>query len=290
MHIVWYYGICPPATPFTTALPSRLRTASTVCIHLLLLLLIQPLPADHYLYDSPVSWKVHKVPAVIDHKVVYAARLACSTAQHSTTHGRASTRRLLGLPATTVVCIMIFGKRLCSSAGVSTRSYAKVATCPWPPTHTPRPPPLAASGMNKGSCTAQAERTARPSCLCEWHSMRLHTPGCLDTMAKLLRFVSKFMSDDLPTLDRPMTANSGYFGCGQSLTATLLLTNSAVFIWEFVGGGSCRRISGNSCSSMLLLMVSVLLLIVSVLLAGTTSSSEMLSVSCCAPLTAAGVM
>lgn len=81
-------------------------------------------------------------------------------------------------------------------------------------------------------------------------------PGCLDTMARLLRLVSRLIREDLPTLERPMTANSGYFGGGHWLTSTLLFTNSAVLTWEWLGGGSSSCISGNSGSCQLLLLLS----------------------------------
>jgi hypothetical protein len=49
-----------------------------------------------------------------------------------------------------------------------------------------------------------------------------HAPGSLDTSARSFRPVSMLMSDDLPTLLRPITANSGYRGAGQSATVTQL--------------------------------------------------------------------
>lgn len=53
-------------------------------------------------------------------------------------------------------------------------------------------------------------------------------PGVLDTMAREACLVSMFMSDDLPTFDLPITANSGRSVRGHCATVTLLFTNRAV--------------------------------------------------------------
>jgi len=76
-------------------------------------------------------------------------------------------------------------------------------------------------------------------------------PGVLETMASALRPVSKLMSDDLPTFERPMTANSGYPALGQSWTFTLLLTNSADLTLVCFGCG--RTICEAAVPSRLLL-------------------------------------
>ncbi len=46
------------------------------------------------------------------------------------------------------------------------------------------------------------------------------SPGSLETCASFLLFVIMLISEDLPTLDLPMTANSGYLGGGQSCCLT----------------------------------------------------------------------
>lgn len=52
-------------------------------------------------------------------------------------------------------------------------------------------------------------------------------PGVDDVLARLFRFVSIFIKDDLPTFDRPMKANSGLSGAGHLATSVLLIRNSA---------------------------------------------------------------
>ncbi len=54
----------------------------------------------------------------------------------------------------------------------------------------------------------------------------LSAPGSLDTRANLELLVRQLRSDDLPTFERPMTANSGLRSRGQSATAALLVTNT----------------------------------------------------------------
>jgi hypothetical protein len=66
------------------------------------------------------------------------------------------------------------------------------------------------------------------------------SPGSLDTFANFSCSVSRFMSEDLPTLERPISANSGKRSGGQSLTAGLLLMKTALFTRACTGGGSCR--------------------------------------------------
>src|SRR5258705_7528585 len=55
-------------------------------------------------------------------------------------------------------------------------------------------------------------------------------PGRFEILAKFLRPVSILISEDLPTLDRPIKANSGLSGKGQWLICVLLMTNSAVLM------------------------------------------------------------
>ncbi len=62
-------------------------------------------------------------------------------------------------------------------------------------------------------------------------------PGSFDTRASLSLFVMLFMSEDLPTFDLPMTANSAYLPLGQSATAALLLASLDEVILVLAGGG-----------------------------------------------------
>ena len=65
-----------------------------------------------------------------------------------------------------------------------------------------------------------------------WSSAMHHqttSPGVLETLASDACPVSMLMSDDLPTLDLPMTANSGSLRLGHCARLTLLLTYCAVF-------------------------------------------------------------
>ena len=55
-------------------------------------------------------------------------------------------------------------------------------------------------------------------------------PGACDVLASLLLFASILISDDLPTLERPINAYSGNFGSGHLLISVLLTVNSADFI------------------------------------------------------------
>ena len=54
-------------------------------------------------------------------------------------------------------------------------------------------------------------------------------PGVLDTFARELCPVSMLIREDFPTLERPITANSGSLGFGHCSSLTLLLTYAAVF-------------------------------------------------------------
>mmetsp|Transcript_38917 Transcript_38917/g.86571 ORF Transcript_38917/g.86571 Transcript_38917/m.86571 type:complete len:221 (+) Transcript_38917:121-783(+) len=60
----------------------------------------------------------------------------------------------------------------------------------------------------------------------KWLMQRV-LPGSLDTWASFLLLVSMLMREDLPTLERPMMANSGYLGAGQSSWRTALLMYEA---------------------------------------------------------------
>lgn len=88
------------------------------------------------------------------------------------------------------------------------------------------------------------------SCCCHqsWHMLWLgagvlpgcqagHSPGCFDTFASLLLCVNMFISDDLPTFDLPMTANSGKDCGGQPFRSTLLLMYTAFLIFANSEGG-----------------------------------------------------
>ena len=59
------------------------------------------------------------------------------------------------------------------------------------------------------------------------------------------------MSEDLPTFDLPMTANSGCFEGGHCDTAVLLFTNSAVLTLLCEGAGNTKNCCGSGSSSAL---------------------------------------
>src|SRR5436190_3492054 len=59
-------------------------------------------------------------------------------------------------------------------------------------------------------------------------------PGVPDVFARLVLLQIKFISDDLPTLLRPINANSGLSGFGQLSTEGLLITYSADLISIFI--------------------------------------------------------
>ena len=61
-------------------------------------------------------------------------------------------------------------------------------------------------------------------------------PGVAETFARSRRFVSRLMSDDLPTLDRPTNANSGTAHSGHEAASGALIWNSADLI--FTDGGA----------------------------------------------------
>ena len=58
-------------------------------------------------------------------------------------------------------------------------------------------------------------------------------PGLDEVLASFLWLASILIREDLPTLDRPIKANSGLSGGGQSLTELLLFTKVALFISDF---------------------------------------------------------
>jgi hypothetical protein len=58
-------------------------------------------------------------------------------------------------------------------------------------------------------------------------------PGLPDVFAKAFRSTNILISDDLPTLDRPMNAYSGMGSLGHLATLELLITNSADVIFMF---------------------------------------------------------
>jgi len=55
-------------------------------------------------------------------------------------------------------------------------------------------------------------------------------PGVLDVLASFDWLVSIFISDDLPTFDRPIKAYSGLSGLGHLSTSGLLITYVAFVI------------------------------------------------------------
>lgn len=55
-------------------------------------------------------------------------------------------------------------------------------------------------------------------------------PGLPEVFAKLFRLVSMLISDDLPTLDRPIKAYSGKLLLGHLATSLLLITKVADLI------------------------------------------------------------
>jgi hypothetical protein len=57
-------------------------------------------------------------------------------------------------------------------------------------------------------------------------------PGLLDVMASFLFLQSMLISDDLPTFDLPMKANSGNFCFGFSEILVLLPENNASVIFR----------------------------------------------------------
>jgi hypothetical protein len=60
----------------------------------------------------------------------------------------------------------------------------------------------------------------------KWFTRRV-LPGLLDVIASFLLLHNMLMSDDLPTLDLPMKANSGNFCFGFSEILVLLPENNA---------------------------------------------------------------
>ena len=63
-------------------------------------------------------------------------------------------------------------------------------------------------------------------------------PGVFETIAKEFLPVKRLIKDDLPTLDRPITANSGYRAGGHCAVLTLLLINSAVLTFTLRAAGN----------------------------------------------------
>ena len=63
-------------------------------------------------------------------------------------------------------------------------------------------------------------------------------PGFLDTLASLLLCVSMLIREDLPTFERPITANSGCDWGGHPFRSTLLLTYTAFFTLAKSDAGS----------------------------------------------------
>ena len=74
----------------------------------------------------------------------------------------------------------------------------------------------------------------------------MYTPGVLEVSAREARPVSMLISDDLPTFERPIIANSGSLGGGHWVSFTALPTYSAVFtfVWEAFGSSTLRVSAG----------------------------------------------
>lgn len=60
----------------------------------------------------------------------------------------------------------------------------------------------------------------------------INEPGFLDVSARFFLLTSELRSDDLPTFDLPISANSGKPSEGQSAVRALLLTYSALATCE----------------------------------------------------------
>ena len=73
-----------------------------------------------------------------------------------------------------------------------------------------------------------------------------HAPGSRDTLARPSCSAMVLMRLDLPTLERPMSANSGNRSGGQSATHALLLTKAAFLTRLLTGGGRLRFRCTNS--------------------------------------------
>src|SRR5437773_9628557 len=71
--------------------------------------------------------------------------------------------------------------------------------------------------------------------------MSLVLPGASETFAKLRRAVSELISDDLPTFDRPMSANSGRGQEGAERKSGAPIENSADEIFMAMSGALPRR-------------------------------------------------
>ena len=60
-------------------------------------------------------------------------------------------------------------------------------------------------------------------------------PGCADVFARFFCAVSRLISEDLPTFERPIKANSGKPVVGQRAGSVLLVMNSADSIFKVHG-------------------------------------------------------
>ncbi|KAL8168334.1 hypothetical protein V2J09_009833 [Rumex salicifolius] len=83
-------------------------------------------------------------------------------------------------------------------------------------------------------------------------SSRKNKPGFLDVKATSFLRTRELISEDLPTFDRPRTANSGRPSRGQSLGLVLLFMNSTSLILASpVNGPSTILDPGNTISSVM---------------------------------------
>lgn len=93
------------------------------------------------------------------------------------------------------------------------------------------------------SCPLQRQfRKSYPAAIATY----THAPGSRDTLASPSCSAMVLMRLDLPTLERPMSANSGNRSGGQSATDALLLTKAAFLTRLLTGGGKLRFRCTNS--------------------------------------------
>ncbi len=87
--------------------------------------------------------------------------------------------------------------------------------------------------MQKGIAPTSVSQTCKQACV----HCTIGSPGSFDTLASEIRSVKELIREDLPTLDLPMTANSGCPPVGHSFTEMLLLTKTACFtrVWLLWG-------------------------------------------------------
>eukprot|EP00955_Chlamydomonas_euryale_P105670 365657-Chlamydomonas_euryale.AAC.3 len=84
------------------------------------------------------------------------------------------------------------------------------------------------------ACAHAGAHVCKQACVCAL------PPGSFDTCASRLLFVIMLIRLDLPTLERPMTANSGSVGGGQSacFTVDLMYLLVCTLVWVACGSSS----------------------------------------------------